>query len=88
MTIAVCVGCGAKKFGAWTSCGACGLIPQTENDVAYSLALTDHYFTVDVLDRISADMQGGLPRPSLPPEQEAAFLAAARHFFEVQWARY
>jgi hypothetical protein len=82
MTIAVCVGCGTKKIGAWTTCGACGLLPQTEVDVAYSLVLTDHYFSREVLDRISSDMLRGLPRPSLPPEQEAAFLSQAREFLQ------
>jgi hypothetical protein len=82
MTIAVCVGCGAKKFGAWTTCRACGLLPHTEIDVAYSLVLTDHYFSREVLDQISSDMQRGLPRPSLPPEQEAAFLSQAREFLQ------
>ena len=82
MTIAVCVGCGTKKIGAWTTCSACGLLPQTEFDVAYSLVLTDHYFSREVLDQISSDMQRGLPRPSLPPEQEAAFLSQAKEFLQ------
>jgi hypothetical protein len=82
MTIAVCVGCGTKKIGAWTTCGACGLLPQTEIDVAYSLVLTDHYFSREVLDQISSDMQRGLPRPSLRPEQETAFRTQAREFLQ------
>jgi hypothetical protein len=81
MTIAVCVGCGAKKIGAWTTCRACGLLSQTEIDVAYSLVLTDHYFSREVLDQISSDMQRGLPRPSLP-EQEAAFRSQASEFLQ------
>jgi hypothetical protein len=82
MTIAVCVGCGARKIGAWTACRACGLLPQTETDIAYSLVLTDHHFSVEALNKISADMQSGLPRPSLPAEQEAVFLAQAREFLQ------
>jgi hypothetical protein len=53
-----------------------------EIDVAYSLVLTDHYFSREALDQISSDMQRGLPRPSLPPEQEAAFLSQAREFLQ------
>jgi hypothetical protein len=82
MTIAVCVGCGTKKIGAWTTCGACGLLPQAKIDVAYSLVLTDHYFSREVLDQISSDMLRGLPRPSLPPEQEAALLSQAKEFLQ------
>jgi hypothetical protein len=37
---------------------------------AYSLALTDHYFAVDILEQISASMLGGKPRPALPQDQE------------------
>jgi hypothetical protein len=87
MTIAVCVGCGSKKFGAWTTCRECGLLPHTEIDVAYSLVLTDHYFSREVLDQISSDMLRGLSRPSLPPEQEAAFLSRRGSSFKAPWAR-
>jgi hypothetical protein len=37
--------------------------------MAYSLALTDHYFTVEILQEIGAAIPAkGVP--SLPPEQE------------------
>jgi hypothetical protein len=45
--------------------------------MAYSLALTDHYFTLDVLREIGeAIPEHG--RPSLPPEQEEQMLATIR----------
>jgi hypothetical protein len=59
-----------------------GLLPHTGIDIAYSVALTDHYFSVEVLNPISTEMKRGLPRPSLPPDQEAVFLAEARPFIE------
>jgi hypothetical protein len=44
MTTAVCVRCGAMKFGAFTTCQQCPYTPDNEHDVLYSLAFTDHYY--------------------------------------------
>jgi hypothetical protein len=73
MTVAVCVKCGAIKHGAFNPCVACGERPASEDDLVYSLVLTDHYFPAETLQGISASMLAGKPRPSLPPEQEAQF---------------
>ena len=78
MTTAVCVKCGGIKHGGFTTCGECGFLPASEFDLAYSLALTDHYFDQNKLQEISKDMRAGQPRPSLPPEQEEEFLKAIR----------
>jgi hypothetical protein len=43
VTIAICVQCGATKFGALTPCKECAYMPATERDVIYSMALSDHY---------------------------------------------
>jgi hypothetical protein len=77
MTQAICVNCGSIKFGAFTECGACGIVPQTEIDRAYSLALTDHFLSIDELHRISDAMRAG-KRPVLPKEQENQFLDMLR----------
>src|ERR1700731_3338838 len=82
MTIAVCVNCGSTKHGAFNPCDACNRRPESELDIAYSLALTDHYFSIDVLYQISADMRLGNARPSLPKEQEDHFREAARAHIE------
>jgi hypothetical protein len=79
MTAAVCVKCGFIKHGAFNGCQICGSRPETEIDLAYSLALTDHYFSLDVLRQISTDMKRGAPCPSLPPEQEDHMREAARY---------
>jgi hypothetical protein len=42
MTTAVCFRCGKLKFGAFCPC-ECGAMPQTEDELAISLAMTDHY---------------------------------------------
>jgi hypothetical protein len=82
VTVAVCVKCGSIKHGAFNHCRVCRVRPETETDLAYSLALTDHYFSVDVLNQISADMKRGKPRPSFPKEQEDHFREAARMHVE------
>ena len=73
MTVAVCVKCGAIKHGAFNACNSCGERPLSEDDLTYSLVMTDHYFSVEDLEGMSAAMLSGKPRPSLPPEQEAQF---------------
>ena len=73
MTIAVCVKCGALKHGAFGRCGSCGQAPETDSELAYSLALTDHYLSPSELEAYSASMRAGTPPPSMSPEQEEEF---------------
>jgi hypothetical protein len=82
MTVAVCVKCGSIKYGAFNNCQVCGVRPEIEIDLTYSLALTDRYFSVDILKQISGDMKQGAPRPSLPPEQEDYMREGARFCIE------
>ena len=77
MTVAVCALCGAIKHGAFTPCGEFGQTPKSDIDLAYSLALTDHYFRVDTLQEISDDFKKTGERPHLSPDQEAQMLSAA-----------
>jgi len=53
MTIAVCLGCGEFKFGAFNSCGKCGAKPRDVDELALSLAMSDHYFDEPTLEQIS-----------------------------------
>jgi hypothetical protein len=77
MTVAICVECGAFKHGAFNRCDSCGFRPVDDYDMAYSLALSDHYFALETLRQIgSAIPRSG--RPSLPPEQEKQMLATIR----------
>ena len=73
MAIAVCVKCGAIKYGAFGRCGSCGQAPESELDLAYSLALTDHHLSASQLEEYSAWMLAGNPRPSMSLEQEQEF---------------
>lgn len=90
MTIAVCALCGQIKHGAFTKCEACEQTPSSELDLAYSLALTDHYFPVEALSQISQRFIQTGKRPILPPEQEQVMLEAAREYkrtFAVLFSR-
>jgi hypothetical protein len=80
MTIAVCVSCGGMKFGSFVCCKSCGVTPSSERELAYSLALSDHYFDHETLKQISESMRSGKAHPTLPKEQEDVFLAHAREY--------
>jgi hypothetical protein len=77
MTIAVCFQCGALKFGAFCPCGECAAAPKTEDELALSLAMTDHYFEKHVLDQMGAAIRDGDP-PHLSPETYQHLIASLR----------
>jgi len=61
MTVAICFACGEFKTGAFTPCPACGAAPQTDADLAHSLALTDHYLTPEELAQVQQQALAGQP---------------------------
>ncbi|MBK8816496.1 MAG: hypothetical protein IPN42_13800 [Methylococcaceae bacterium] len=61
MTIAICKSCGKEKWGAFNECDNCGFIPNTEDELAESLILSDHYFDKVTLSNISLAFQTGKP---------------------------
>ena len=77
MTMAVCFKCGALKFGAFCPCGQCLAAPETEEDLALSLAMTDHYFDLATLKQMGATAAAGKP-PRLAPETREDLLATIR----------
>lgn len=76
MTHAICVLCGAMKFGCLLPCSNCGQSPTTRRQFAYSYMLSDHYQTPDELERISREMRENGRRPVASPEIEAQFIKA------------
>jgi hypothetical protein len=78
MTQALCLKCGTFKDGAFNACESCGFSPVDDQDLAYSLALTDHYFALETLREIGRAIPDR-GRPSLPPEQEQELLATVRN---------
>src|SRR4051812_33408314 len=77
MTMAVCFQCGVIKFGAFVPCPKCSGCPQTEDDLALSLAMTDHYFDMPTLEQMGAAVRDGKP-PHLDPESHARLVQDIR----------
>jgi hypothetical protein len=44
MTIALCLACGARKFGAFNPCDDCLWMPYTDEDRARCVMMSDHHF--------------------------------------------
>ncbi len=83
MSNAICIKCGAFKCGAFESCGSCGLRPETDGDFALSLVLTDRFNHRPALEKIGAQIGGGITRfdllYSLPPELRNTVLRGWSH---------
>lgn len=77
MTMAVCFKCGKTKFGAFVSCPECHAAPKSEDDLALSLAMTDHYFDMPTLEQMGAAVRDGKP-PHLNPETRASLIETIR----------
>ncbi len=56
MTVAICFKCGAFKTGAFNWCEACGAQPVNLDEIALSMALTDHFYDKPTLDQIRAEL--------------------------------
>jgi len=57
VTLAICIVCGAHKFGAFVTCEECGFEPTDLADKAKSLALSDHNFPPVELDKFSKTLK-------------------------------
>ncbi len=81
MTIAICISCGAEKFGAWTPCPACGHKPQTKDDAMLSLALSEWFLDDDGRKRWAQQIQGGV-KPQLDSAARDALVGFVTAFDE------
>lgn len=59
MTVAVCLVCGGKKFGAFGACPSCDWEPVADEDMVRSMLLTDHYQPVEELERMGVALAEG-----------------------------
>lgn len=66
MTVAVCIKCGAFKWGAFNPCETCGAKPNGPDEMALSMAISDHHFDKPSLERIAAEIRAGRPVPIDP----------------------
>jgi hypothetical protein len=58
MTIAICIKCGAEKFGAFSPC-ECGFTPTSKAEMAESMFLSDHNYTHSELRDIGNAIKSG-----------------------------
>ena len=61
MTVAVCWNCGEMKWGAFNPCPKCKAAPGSEDELAVSLVLSDHYQDKPTMERIGMDIAAGQP---------------------------
>ena len=59
MTVAICIKCGAFKFGAFSPCEKCGAIPESEDDLALSMLMSDHFRNREELEKIGQSIADG-----------------------------
>lgn len=59
MMRAVCLTCGAIKEDAFVPCPKCGHHPQTDEDKARHLILTEWYFSMPKLEYFSQKVKSG-----------------------------
>ena len=59
MAIAICFKCGTAKRGALVACSSCLTVPRTQNDLALSLALSDHLSSKEQLAEYTQELRSG-----------------------------
>jgi len=74
MTIAICIKCGAEKFGALVPCEECGFFPSDMVDRAKSTVLSDHHLEISELHRVGQEIRDG-KEPQLPQELVDEYIA-------------
>lgn len=60
---AVCLGCGGPKWGALTTCPACGMRPDTPDAEARHLLASDEHLDDAGLDAVAEAVRAGRPVP-------------------------
>ncbi|MBZ0136154.1 MAG: hypothetical protein K8I27_07265 [Planctomycetes bacterium] len=86
MTMAVCIKCGEEKFGAWTPCSKCDFMPETDEEMAKSVILTDHHMPPESLKQVSALIKTG-GEFEYPPDFLADWMAQDFESVQNQTAR-
>ncbi len=74
---AVCYKCGATKSVAFVPCPECATFPQTEDDLALSLAMSDDCVDMPTLEQMRAAVREGKPL-HLDPEPHAQLIQNIR----------
>lgn len=59
MAMSICFKCGSAKSGALIACQTCHAVPRTRDDIALSLALSDHLSSKQQLAQYSHELRSG-----------------------------
>ena len=78
MTAAICIHCGADKFGALTPCPNCEFTPHSDTDQAKSILLSDHFLSRAELRTKSKLIRDGESK-AFSDDQISAITEAASH---------
>lgn len=80
MTHAICVRCGAMKFGCLVPCKACGQVARTARQMAYSYLLSEHFFDASQLREWSKDvLESHILLPVMERDEEERWIAEWGH---------
>jgi len=84
MTHAICVRCGAMKFGCLLPCKTCGQSPRSGRQMAYSYLFSDHYYELPQLQEWSEGViRDHVALPRLPAANEEEWIATCGHGLPV-----
>lgn len=82
MTTAICLKCGAFKFGSFHPCEKCGALPATEDDYALPVIYSSHFFPHEELEDIGRQIADGkravLKPDMLPPDMMRVIVEQSR----------
>lgn len=78
MTTAVCLKCGAMKFGAWIGCPECHFEPDDDESMTKHLLVTDHHYSLEELTQIAERVKSGKEITFDPETLKAAWVSAEK----------
>jgi hypothetical protein len=78
MTRAICIRCGTEKVGALTPCAGCGFDPESLEDRARSVVLSDHHLSPADMESAAAEIRAG-STPDLPEDLVAGYLESLKN---------
>lgn len=78
MTRAICMRCGAEKFGAIVPCDGCGFQPRTDEQLATSMLFSKPYLPEEEMEGLSETIRQIGGPPVLPPNTLNTMIAEVR----------
>jgi len=79
MTIAICIKCGGKKFGAFSTCARCSVKPANSQELAHSMMFSSHNYSFKELDEIGAQIARTGKIPIFAENKERILMSAVEN---------